>query len=246
LTLVNRGPGGALLKQLNAVGVQASAFAVVGGTCTPGSTLGEGKSCVAELLFAPSSSGEMSAMVQVASSGTTPPAVTLHGTGLSGAAGTLALSSSALDFDATRVGARSLPGELVLTNGGQGAIDVTRIDLSGAFSIVATTCPQAPHTMLAGASCKLTLMFSPGQAGPSRGVLEVTTNGVPARLEVVLSGNGVEAADLSSGGCSMVSGDSPLDPTLWSLLLLALGALAYRHWTDRSGAPRRRRTGRLQ
>jgi hypothetical protein len=246
LTLVNRGPGGALLKQLNAVGVQASSFVVVGGSCTPGSTLDQGKSCVAELLFAPSSSGEMTAVVQVASSGTTPPAVTLQGTGLSGPTGTLALSSAALDFDETRVGARSLPRELVLTNGGQGAIDVTRIDLSGAFSIVATTCPQAPHTMLAGASCKLSLMFSPGQAGPSRGVLEVTTNGAPTRLEVVLSGDGVEAADLSSGGCSMVSGDSPLDPTLWSLLLVALGVLAYRYRTDRSGALRRRRAGRPQ
>jgi MYXO-CTERM domain-containing protein len=50
---------------------------------------------------------------------------------------------------------------------------------------------------------------------------------------VALSGEGAEKPDLSSGGCSIASGESATDPTLWTLALLAALVLLYRRQARR-------------
>jgi len=73
------------------------------------------------------------------------------------------------------------------------------------------------------------------------GALSVTTDAAPT--ELALSGSGEAAADVSGGGCSMVTADSLTDPTLWALAALALAALLYRQRARAAQdvAPRRRR-----
>ena len=89
----------------------------------------------------------------------------------------------------------------------------------------------------------MTVTFLPQAEGSAAGQLQVTTDASPASREVALSGNGAAKADLSSGGCSIASGDAATDPTLWLLVLLALAALLYRR---RARATQRRseQTGR--
>ena len=236
VTLVNQGPGGVTLSLVNAVGVNAANFAVVGGTCVagltlfqaaPGATSGAG-TCTLSLLFAPGSSGDKNAAVQVASTGSFPPTLALHGIGLGGPAPSLAVSATALSFDAIRIGTQSVPTEVTLSSNGSGVVRVTGMVVSGPFAMQNKTCPSAPFTLQAGAECTVTVTFVPQAEGDAPGLLSVSTDASPALREVALSGKGEAKADVSSGGCSIGTGDSLADPTLWVLSLLAVAALLYR------------------
>ncbi|MBX3603698.1 MAG: choice-of-anchor D domain-containing protein [Piscinibacter sp.] len=222
-TLLNQGPGGVTLTVLNAVGSGAASFSVAGGTCQVGQALFEGQSCRVDVRFAPSSAGARSATVQVASTGSFPPELSLTGTGLGGPSPGMALSLASLAFDDTRVGTQSLPSEITLRSTGSGTLQVTALTVTGPYTVSANTCPVTlPFGLPAGGECTLSVAFVPQSEGDTTGTLRVTTDADPASADVALSGHGDPPADLSSGGgCSLASGESATDPTLWTLVLLA-------------------------
>jgi hypothetical protein len=240
--LVNNGPGGVTLSLVNAVGADASVFSFSGGTCVAGLTLFEGDTCRVDVQFAPAFAGPRTATVQVASGASPPPPLTLAGTGLGGPGPDLSLSATALTFDDTRVGARSLPMEVILSSTG-GAVRVTALELSGPYALRNKTCPAAPFTLIAGTECSITVAFAPTLEGGSSGLLRVTSDALPPVRELALSGQGQSPLEVSSGGCSMSSGDSLADPTLWSLTVLAVAALFHRRRV-RAAQRRGERSGR--
>ena len=61
-----------------------------------------------------------------------------------------------------------------------------------------------------------------------------------------LTGDGVEPADLSSGGCTLSDGASVFDPTLWALVVAALAGLAYRRRVRRVERARHLRTDQTE
>ncbi len=237
VTLLNQGPGGANISVLNAVGVDAAAFSVTAGNCELGTPLFQGQTCRIDIRFAPGTAGAKTASVQLASSGSAPEALALAGTGLGGPSPGLALSPTTLRFDLTRVGAQSLPAELTLSGTGSGVVRVSAIAASAGWVVQNKTCPATPFTLAAGAACTVTVTFAPQAEGAATGKLTVTTDAAPSTVEVALSGQGEAKPDLSSGGCSIASGDTATDPTLWLLVLAALVVLAVRR------ARRARRTG---
>lgn len=221
-TLLNQGPGGVTLTVLNAVGGGAAAFSVAGGTCQVGQALFEGQTCRVDVRFAPSSAGAKSATVQVASTGSFPPVLALAGTGLGGPSPGVALSLDTMAFDATRVGTQSVPAEVTVRSSGSGTLQVTALTVTGPYAVSVKSCPNLPFALPAGGECTLAVSFVPQSEGETSGTLRVTTDADPASVDVALSGRGEPAADLSSGGgCSLASGDSATDPTLWTLVLLA-------------------------
>jgi hypothetical protein len=234
VNLLNQGPGGVNLTVLNAVGPDASAFSVVGGTCAIGTPLFQGDSCRIDIRFAPGSAGAKSASVQVATTGSFPPALALAGVGLGGPSPSLAVSATTLAFPTTRVGAESLPAEVRLTSNGSSIVRVTALDVTGAYAIHGSTCPALPFTLPAGTDCTLTVAFRPAGEGSSVGLLRVTSESDPAVREIALSGSGEAPAEVSGGGCTIGSGTSLLDPTLWLLMLLAACTLVWRRWPPRS------------
>ena len=236
VTLRNQGPGGALVTLLNATGVDGPAFSVTSTDCAVGQTLFESKSCSIVVRFAPGSAGDKTAQLQVASTGSFPPAMTLSGTGLGGPNPDLTLSTVKLDFASTRVGAQSMPSELTLIGSGSGAVQVTSMNVTGPYVLQNKSCPAMPFTLSVGSECAVTVNFQPQGEGSAVGKLSITTDALPAVRDVALTGKGDKAADMSTGGCSISNGGGN-DPTLWTLLLLALAALGYR-------ARARRRTGR--
>lgn len=238
-TLLNQGPGGVTLTVLNAVGADANAFAVTGGTCAVGAALFEGQSCTVVVQFAPSQAGARQAQLQVASTGSFPPALALTGTGLGGPTPDVALSVATMDLGPTRVGAQSAPGEITLSSTGSGSLRVTAFAVDGPFTVQAKTCPALPFTLPAGAACTLGVSFVPQAQGGAAGALKITTSASATPTEVALSGQGDAAPDLSSGGCSIASGDTLTDPTLWALAALAALLLWRRRRADRAGSPRR-------
>lgn len=243
LRLLNQGPGGVTLTLLNAVGVDASAFSVTTGTCSIVTPMFEGSTCDIEVRFAPASAGVKTASVQIISTGSSPPPWAVTGTGLSGPGADLVLSATALSFELTRVGAQSAPQEITLASNGSGAVQVTGMALDGPYTMQTKTCPNPPFMLQAGSSCTVSVMFQPQAEGDATGLLRVSTDASSAPHEVALRGEGEPKADLSSGGCSLSAGNSIADPTLWTLLALALAALLYRH---RARSAQRRREARIR
>ena len=228
LTLLNQGPGGVTLALLNAVGADSAAFSVTAGSCTLGQPLFEGQSCSIDVRFAPASAGPKAATVQVASSGSAPAELALAGSGLGGPSPALGLSATALAFGSVRVGAQSAPTVITLTGAGSGVVRVLGLAVTGAYTVQTKSCPAVPFALAVGAECTITVTLHPQVEGGAAGKLTITSDAAQPTQDVALSGAGEPAADLSGGGCSLVRGDSATDPTLWTLLLLAVAALCYR------------------
>lgn len=240
VTLLNQGPGGVEIKVLNAVGPDGAVFSVAGGTCAVGVTVFQGATCTVSVSFAPASAGARTASVQVASTGSFPPTLTLRGTGLGGPTPGLGLSQTTIAFEGTRAGAQSLPREITLTSSGSGAVQVTALTVTGPYTMQPKSCPNPPFALPAGSDCTVVVSFVPEGEGDAAGILRITSSAGAAPLEVALSGHGEAKADLSSGGCSLVDGDSATDPTLWTLVLLAATVLL---WRRRNRAAAARRSG---
>ena len=236
VTVQNQGPGGVTLTVLNAIGAGASSFSVVGGTCALGTPLFQGNSCTVDVRFAPGSAGLKTASVQIASTGSFPPVLTLTGVGLAGPNPSLALSVTALAFDKTRVGSQSLPATVRLTSSGSGVVTVTAMTVTGAYAIQSTTCPAMPFALPAGSECTVSVSFVPTADGASIGTLRVTSDAAPALRDVALSGSAEQPVETSSGGCTIGGDPSAPDPLLW-LLLVAAASLLLRRRLAKGGAP---------
>jgi trimeric autotransporter adhesin len=242
VTVLNQGPGGATLTVLNAIGADAASFSVVGGTCALGTPLFEGGTCTIGIQFAPGSSGTKTATVQIASTGSFPPVLTLTGVGLAGPNPSLALSTANLAFENTRVGSQSLPSVLRISSSGSGVVTVSAIEVTGSYSMQSTTCPAVPFSLPAGTECTVSMSFVPTTQGAAAGTLRVTSDAAPAVREVALSGTGEHAADGSGGGCTI--GDaSTTDPLLWAMVLFAAAWLVVRR-RQRQLAAQTNKTGR--
>ena len=231
VNVLNQGLGGVTLSVVNAVGADASMFGVVTTdptACQAGRTLFEGESCRLDVHFVPGAAGARSASVQIASSGSSPPALQVVGTGVGVATAGVSLSANTLGFGVTRVGTQSAPIEMVISGSGTGSVRIAALSVTGPFAMQSTTCASPPFTLSAGASCSVVVSFLPQSAGAASGSLVVESNGNPARREAALSGQGEAPADVGSGGCSLAQGHSVEDPTLWVLVVLAIAALAFR------------------
>jgi cytochrome c553 len=233
-TLSNPGPGGATLTLVNSVGADAANFTVSLSGCTVGGILYEGQTCQVVLQFVPGSAGSKTANVQIASSGSPPSALVLSGTGLGGPTPQITVSATALAFGHVTVGSQSVPVAVRVSSSGTNALHVSSIAADGAYSMHSGTCPTPPFDLPSGSECSVMVSFSPGTTGTQAGTLRVASDASPATVEVTLDGQGDKAAEVSSGGCSLIDGDSPMDPTLWVLVLGAAAVLGHRHRARRS------------
>ena len=235
LTLRNAGPGAATIDAIRTVGADASSFSA--GGCP--ATLQEGDTCNISVRFTPGSGGQKRAQLEVLSSRSiAPPLVTMTGRGVGGTSAFLTASSAGLSLGGVRVGARSEPLELRLASAGDGVVTVTGMQADAPFTVQSKTCPSVPFTLPRGGDCTVTVSFTPTDARTASASLRISTDADTKPLVVPLTGTGEEKANLSSGGCSIASGDTPFDPTLWALVLLAIGAIVYRRRVRAAGGQR--------
>ena len=244
--LFNAGPGGAALQLTNVVGLDSSNFVLDTTDCSNGRAIFENMSCELVVQFAPGTAGPKLASIQSAANAGTPPSLvvapllTTSGTAISSAPPpTLQLSATALEFGGTVVGTTGLPLELRLLNTGSINLNVQSMSVAAPFDVQGKSCAALPFVLAPGNECTLSVGFHPQAEGNLVGTLSIMTNGSATPLEVALSGRGEPKADLSSGGCSIASGDSATDPTLWTLVLLAAVALLYRRHARRRSKPHR-------
>ena len=236
VTVQNQGPGGVTLTVLNAIGPDAASFSVAGGSCSLATPLFQGATCTVDIRFAPGSSGTKTATLQIASTGSFPPVLSLTGVGLAGPNPSLALSATTLAFESTRVGDQSLPATVRLSSSGSGTVTVSAVQVTGSYSIQSTSCPPVPFSLPAGTECSVVVSFAPVAQGTSAGTLSITSDAAPTVRTVALSGSGDPSADVGSGGCTIGGATSSRDPLLWMMVLLAAFCIARRR---RSGVARK-------
>ncbi len=163
-----------------------------------GSTLPASASCTLNVAFTPTTIGNRTGNLTVTGTPGSPIVRTLNGTGIEGAppAATVSLNEFSPFGDQT-IGATGTAQVATLSNTGTAAYGIQSITVDGDFSVN----HDCGSSLAAGASCKISVIFSPTAMGTRTGNLTVTgTTGNP--LVRALSGNGISpvysiTADLS-------------------------------------------------
>jgi hypothetical protein len=130
------------------------------------------------------------------------------------------LSPPSLDFGQQIVGTTSAPLTVTVTNTGDLPLTVTGIAASGDFAVLTEDCTANPVPV--GATCTISMTFSPSSTGIRTGTLTITDNAVDSPQAVDLTGTGVAPpptlslapGSLSFGNQSVCTTSNPQSVTL--------------------------------
>jgi hypothetical protein len=127
----------------------------------------------------------------------------------------LALSVSSVNFGQIAVGAKSVIGEIDVTNQGTSALSGVYLSLpTGPFILTGTTCEP---TIPANAGCKFNLQFVPSVSGPT--AVTGTITAASQQVTINLSGAGVQPANLASSVNSISFSNTESGSSSSSILL---------------------------
>ncbi len=154
------------------------------------STLAAGASCNVAVVFKPTVSGTRSGNLTVASNVGT---VTVSLSGAGSIPAVAGLSATALSFGNVKLNQPSAAQTLTVTNTGGAGLTISNIAITGDY---AQTSPGCSATIVAGASCQISVVFTPTALGSRTGTITITSNGTGSPQTVALTGAGV------SGGLS--------------------------------------------
>ena len=217
--ITNTGTGPLIITSITLGGTNPGDFAATNTCPLSPATLAVGASCTISATFAPTVLGARRATVTVADNVVAGNLlITLSGTGVTPASAIL--SPTTLAFPATDVHSSSAPLISTLTNTGSGTLNITSILLSGANQgdfAQANTCGLS---LVPGASCSITVTFTPAAVGTRLASITVTDNASPTTQVVSLTGTAVTPtmtltpATLSFGNQAQNSTSAPLQSTV--------------------------------
>ncbi len=194
VTLTNSGNAALTINGLAVSGTNAADFAETT-TCplTP-STLAAHGSCTIRVTFTPSASGTRSGTVSITDSASdSPQSLSLTGVGVTSAPG-VTLSPTTASFGSQNVGTTSAAQSITLTNSGAASLTISSIALGGANAAdfaESANCPISPNTLASGATCAISVTFSPTVAGSRSAAVSISDNAGGSPQSVPLSGTGV-------------------------------------------------------
>jgi len=190
VTVSNSGSATLTFSGLTLTGSAAGDFSR-GGSCSAAGTLAAGASCTVSFSFTPGAAGTRSATLTLASDASNgPAALGLSGTGAALAAPSVGLAPGSLDFGSQTTGVVSTARSVTLSNSGSGALSITGITATSGFG-VGSNCGAS---LAAGASCTLSVTFTPALAGAATGSVSVASNATGSPHVVGLAGTGVTAS----------------------------------------------------
>ena len=172
-------------------------FSLTQTTC--GAILSAGASCSAGVIFTPSTNGTVSGALTVSSnSSATSASMALSGTG--GAAGSLKMQPSLLNFPQTGVGSFSNAQTVTVTNVSAAPMTDLAVSVSSGFKLVSSTCGgELPE----GSSCAAAVAFAPGKRRTANGKPDLCEcSGRRQLRSVPLSGMGADFTVALSGESS--------------------------------------------
>lgn len=150
-------------------------------------------SCKISITFTPTDPGDRTGTLTVSDSASNSPQIAqLQGTGTA----PVSLSPASLTF-ASRVISTVSPGKSVtLKNSETVPLMISGISTSGDFAQT-STCPLSPNTLGAGASCAISVTFTPTTLGTRTGTLTITDSASTSPQTAALSGTGTLSGLLS-------------------------------------------------
>ena len=190
LTLTNTGMAAATITATTVSGD----FSIAANSC--GSTLTVGATCQISVVFTPASLGLRTGSVTVASNAG-PQTATLTGTGGTSLA---TFAPASVNFRSVAVGGSSAAQTVTITSSGTAALALSSILPAGDFSETANSCTAV---LAAGASCQVTLVFTPRAFGVRSGTLTLASNSGSSPQAVVLSGTGTTPASYAGSSFSV-------------------------------------------
>ncbi len=156
-----------------------------------GSSVSAGASCAITVTFIPAGAGPRNGTLTIVDNAPdSPQHIALSGTGQGPAA---RVSPAFLLFGPQTTGSTSAPQTVTLTNTGTAALAVSNIAASGDFAET-NNCGSSVN---AGASCAITVTFTPTAAGLRFGSLTITDSAPDSPRQVPLAGAGRSPAALS-------------------------------------------------
>ena len=149
-----------------------------------GQNVSPGSQCTVNVTFTPTATATRTGTLLISdNAANSPQTVKLSGFATSGA---VSLSSSSLDFGSVVVGTTSTQ-TVTLSNPAQSPLDISSIQAGGNYA-VSDTCGSVVN---AGASCTLTVSFTPSALGVSVGTGAITDTGPGSPQTITLTGTGV-------------------------------------------------------
>jgi Cep192 domain 4/Abnormal spindle-like microcephaly-assoc'd, ASPM-SPD-2-Hydin/PQQ-like domain len=176
-------------------------------TCT--SSLAVNASCTVSVILTPTKTGNRSSTVKFTDSASgSPQSVPISGTGVAPVA---TLSPASISFKGVLVGSTGTAVAITLSNTGTSSLTVTSVMATGDFSQV-NNCTATP--VAAGASCTITVNFTPTAAWSRGGSIVITDNAYNNPQQVVfLVGMGNSGATAKVSGSSLIFGNQNLGTT---------------------------------
>jgi sugar lactone lactonase YvrE len=174
--------------------------------CEAGGTITAGSSCSAAVTFLPAQTGatmgsltfKTNSLNQAASVQT----ISLSGTGLAGFQS--GLHPTALSFSPQIVGTASSAQTVTLTNTGSTSLSITGIGFSGANASDFTSSSKCGSVLVVGATCSISVTFTPGAAGSRSASLVVSDKyGKVTRLPQTATLTGTGGAPTTSSATYM-------------------------------------------
>jgi len=185
MTLSNPGTAALTITSISVTGTNASSFAQ-SNNC--GSSLAAGGLCTITVAFTPAATGSLSAAISVADNATgSPQSAAVSGTGIQPQA---MLSPNPLAFPSTLVGAAATALPMTLSNPGTAALTITSISVTGANASSFRQSNNCGSSLAAGASCTITVSFTPASAGGLSAAISVADNATGSPQSAVVSGTG--------------------------------------------------------
>jgi hypothetical protein len=219
LTFQNVGSGATSTSQAITVlnGGTAStsigAIAASGGfaqTNNCGSSLGTDSTCTVNVTFTPSGSGITTGMLSIPSGEPGSP-TTIELVGTSGNStvsnSALTVSPTSLSFGDQAVGSTSAAQSVTVSNPGSSTATISSIAASGQYAQT-NTCGSS---LAAGASCTVSVTFSPTTGGTQTGALAISNSTTTLPLGVTLTGLGVTSTTNLALGATMTASGSTAD-----------------------------------
>jgi len=171
-------------------------YTVTGGTC--GSSLAGGASCTITITFTPQYKGTIKGALAIGSSSEfSPITVGLSGPATGGPKVPLKLSPTSLTFSSTGLGSTSAAKTITVTNNGTGTITINSISGSANFAAVGSGSSPCGGSLAKGASCTLSVTFTPTDTGSVKGSLAIATSGPGSPQIAALSGTGAAPVTLA-------------------------------------------------
>ncbi len=164
--------------------------------------------CVVNVAFAPIAPGpDIGALTITDSAPGSPQVVLLTGAGV--AAPVASLSSTTLTFPATTVAATSPAQTIAITNTGGAGLTISNVTATGNFA----QTNNCPTSLAGGASCSVSVTFTPTAPGNLYGTVVITDNAANSPQTVTLSGTGAAAPVVSLSSTSLTFTSQALGST---------------------------------